>query len=194
MRMGGCVVVHRSQIISSCEGRLTNEQCRSRLVASNTPPPRELSGLSFRNISKSGRNGRISESWTDALSHVSVSSKISHEDEPIKLHNESRLGTTLRMLASRNDKGWRFGERGSQFGFNGGYKLSSTTWIETWSNGTFFHLWQAFHFATCISVFEPFQIRWGVSGQGACWEKDLEQPHILCLWISERKTGLALCL
>lgn len=60
-------------------------------------------------MSKLVTDGKISLSWTDEFSHVSVSRRTLDEVEPNRLHKESRLGITLRTLASKNDKVHRWG-------------------------------------------------------------------------------------
>lgn len=127
--MRGWDAWQQSQTISNGDVILMRTQCRSRFVATRTPPPRKLLSLSFRNMSKSGRHGNISVSSINELSHVSVSSTIFDDEEFIKSHSLSRFGMTLRMLVNKNDKDWWEG-RDSPGLFVGCYGLFSTTVFE----------------------------------------------------------------
>lgn len=60
-------------------------------------------------------DGKISLSLTDEFSHVSVSRRTLDEVEFNRLHKESRFGTTLRTLASKNDKVHRWGGTVARF-------------------------------------------------------------------------------
>lgn len=66
-------------------------------------------------MSKLATDGKISLSLTDEFSHVSVSRRTLDEVELNRLHKESRLGTTLRTLASKNDKVHRCGGTAARF-------------------------------------------------------------------------------